>query len=50
MFSVDSKQGLSFAVEFNPPAAQQWAHELRLRVQQNPFEDYRIALVGGGLY
>ena len=47
-FSVDSKRAQTFTVEFAPLAIGQFAHELRVRVQKNPFEDYGIALTGEG--
>ncbi len=40
-FVVDSKKSLSYTVVFAPQAVGPAQHELRLRVANNPFEDYR---------
>lgn len=40
-FTVESKKGASFVVSFCAAAPGPASHELRLRVANNPFEDYR---------
>jgi hypothetical protein len=43
---VDSKKAATFTVAFAPPAVGTYAHELSLRVRNNPFEHYRVVLAG----
>ncbi len=46
-FTVDSKRSVSYTVTFKPTAVGAVTHELRLRVANNPFEDYRCELITG---
>ena len=48
VFSVDSKRSQTFTVEFRPLGTGQFQHEARIRVQNNPFEDYCVAMTGEG--
>ncbi|KXZ49496.1 hypothetical protein GPECTOR_21g722 [Gonium pectorale] len=47
-FIVESKRGVSYSVVCTPDAVGPVQHELRLRVTNNPFEDYRFFLTGEG--
>lgn len=49
MFSVESKKAATFTVEFLPEELGSYSHELQLRVNNNPFEQYRVAVTGGML-
>lgn len=46
VFSVESKKAATFTVEFTPQELGSFSHELQLRVNSNPFEQYRVALTG----
>lgn len=45
-FTVESKKAATFTVDFHPPEIGMYSHELQLRVKQNPFEQYRVAITG----
>ena len=47
-FTVESKRSVTYTVAFTPEAVGPAAHELKLRVANNPFEDYRFLLTGEG--
>ncbi|KAG2489301.1 hypothetical protein HYH03_012133 [Edaphochlamys debaryana] len=47
-FTVESKRSVSYAVKFTPDTVGPVQHELKLRVANNPFEDYRFLLTGEG--
>jgi hypothetical protein len=44
--TVASKQAATFTVEFLPEEVGSFSHELQLRVNNNPFEQYRVAVTG----
>jgi hypothetical protein len=46
VFAVESKKAATFTVEFSPQELGSFSHELQLRVNSNPFEQYRVALTG----
>lgn len=48
VFSVEPGRSVAFVVKFEPPATGPVSHDVRLQVQQNPFEDYCISLTGEG--
>jgi hypothetical protein len=48
-FSVEPKKSAAFTVQFTPPAAGAFSHELALLVRGNPFEQHRLALTGEGV-
>lgn len=45
---MESKKAATFLVEFAPHELGSFNHELQLRVNNNPFEQYRVALTGTG--
>lgn len=48
-FVVEPGRAVTYAVQFMPGEdAAVCAHELRVRVAQNPYEDYHVALTGEG--
>lgn len=49
VFTVDSKKAATFTVEFQPHELGSFSHELHLRVNNNPFEQYKVALTGMAL-
>jgi hypothetical protein len=48
VFTVESKKAATFTVEFAPQELGTFNHEMYLRVNNNPFEQYKIALTGTG--
>eukprot|EP00878_Enallax_costatus_P044949 GHUV01053758.1.p1 GENE.GHUV01053758.1~~GHUV01053758.1.p1 ORF type:complete len:488 (+),score=164.53 GHUV01053758.1:1059-2522(+) len=46
-FAVESKKAATFTVNFHPLEVGMYNHELHLRVKQNPFEQYKLAISGG---
>jgi hypothetical protein len=46
VFTVESKKAATFTVEFQPHELGIFSHELHLRVNNNPFEQYKVALAG----
>jgi hypothetical protein len=46
VFTVDSKKAATFMVEYAPHELGSHGHEVLLRVHNNPFEQYRIAVTG----
>ncbi len=46
VFTVESKKAATFTVEFSPHELSSFSHELHLRVNNNPFEQYKVALTG----
>eukprot|EP00878_Enallax_costatus_P042756 GHUV01050217.1.p1 GENE.GHUV01050217.1~~GHUV01050217.1.p1 ORF type:complete len:213 (+),score=80.54 GHUV01050217.1:425-1063(+) len=45
-FAVESKKAATFTVNFHPLEVGMYNHELHLRVKQNPFEQYKLAISG----
>lgn len=43
---MESKKAATFTVEFAAPELGTFSHELALRVNNNPFEQYKVALTG----
>lgn len=48
LYAVDSKRAQTFTVDFCPKAVGQFTHEVSVKVQRNPFEDYKVLLTGEG--
>jgi hypothetical protein len=46
VFTVESKKAANFTVEFTPQELGTFGHELQLGVNNNPFEQYKVALTG----
>lgn len=46
VFTVESKKAATFTAEFVPPEQGSFSHELHLNVNNNPFEQYKVALTG----
>lgn len=48
VFTVESMKAATFTVEFAPQELGSFNHEMYLRVNNNPFEQYKVALTGTG--
>jgi hypothetical protein len=46
VFTVDVQRAAAFTVQFCPPDVGTYTHELLLRVKNNPFEHFRVAISG----
>jgi hypothetical protein len=49
VFTVESKKASTFTTQFVPPEHGSFSHELHLNVNNNPFEQYKVALTGGAV-
>lgn len=46
VLTVESKKAATFTAEFVPPEQGSFSHELHLNVNNNPFEQHKVALTG----
>ena len=46
VFTVERKKAATFMVEFAPQEMGSYSHDLHLRVNNNPFEQYKVAVAG----